>query len=299
MENTTTTKAPDFLVIGAGKSGTSSLYNYLNQHPSIFTVNETNFFAYEGSQKSSGITQWEDYLNLFPDKLESQRHGEISPMYLFEPKAIRNIKRHIPDVKLIAILRHPADRLYSRYMQLVRMGKEPSDNLEDALNKGSIWWERSDLIPEGFYYTNLKHFYDEFDSENIRIYLYDDYQQNPQSIYSDLCDFIDVDSTFLPDFKIRINQSGKIKNPIIDNLIGESSVTKKFLKSKIPGVFKLLRSKPIAVRWLNQLRRLNLDKAEMPDNIRRRLTEEVYNDEIIALQDLIRTDLSLWLNEYK
>jgi len=293
-------RVPNFLIIGAGKSGTTSLSNYLNQHPEIFisTKAEPNFFVYEGKEDASGvITSWDDYLSTYSGSTPNQKLGEASPMYLYSPEAPDCIKKHIPNVKLIAILRHPIDRLYSRHMQLVRLGQNPSNDIEEAFDKKSIWWKRPDLISEGYYSTYLKRYYERFNADNIKIFLYEDYENNPQQMYSEICDFIDVNSSFSPDFKIRMNQSGQIKNPIFDQVIGENSKLKNFVKSKFPALFNKFRSTPIAVRKLNQLRRLNLDRRDIDSQLRNKLTEYIYKDEILALQDLIGRDLSTWLNK--
>jgi hypothetical protein len=128
---------PDFLIIGAAKSGTTSLYRYLVQHPRIRRARrkEIRFFYREYAQGEN----W--YRAHFPLALRKQwetlRHGEFatgeaSPSYLYYPHAAKRAHAHVPAAKLIAILRNPVDRAYSQYRHKVRKGIEPL-SFEQAL----------------------------------------------------------------------------------------------------------------------------------------------------------------------
>ena len=124
--NKITLSMPDFLVIGAGKSGTTSLDNYLSQHPEIFMApKEPSYFAIKNLESindpndtsmvhhyPNGVPNFIDYQELFRSAKEGQKKGEVSPIYLNSRDAAEEIKKAIPQVKLIAILRHPAERLF-------------------------------------------------------------------------------------------------------------------------------------------------------------------------------------------
>ena len=105
---------PNFVVIGAGKSGTTSLYFYLKQHPDIYVpaFKETNFFAVEGINLAfSGprddieaknyfqINTLEKYQALFADVAEERAIGEVSPYYIYSARASQRIYRHVPNAK--------------------------------------------------------------------------------------------------------------------------------------------------------------------------------------------------------
>lgn len=119
--------APDFMIIGAEKSGTTSLYQYLRQHPEVLSSveKEIDFFDMEYAH---GI-DW--YLAHFPPATESliaQEHswrtGEVSANYLYSDVAAQRVFKHFPAIKLAVILRHPVDRTVSRYNMMVRNGAE-------------------------------------------------------------------------------------------------------------------------------------------------------------------------------
>lgn len=142
-----TMRLPNFLIIGAAKSGTSSLYRYLMEHPQVFMspVKEPNFFALEGEQIDFSnpamaeqvlpklATDLDAYRTLFQDVQHEQAIGEASSWYLHSTRAPVRIRRHIPEAKLIAILRNPAQRAYSGYRMNVRDGWEPCATFDDAL----------------------------------------------------------------------------------------------------------------------------------------------------------------------
>ena len=122
---------PNFLLIGAAKAGTSSLYGYLKQHPQIYMspIKEPRFFALEGETlnfngptrgiNQTSINTLEAYSQLFQKVTTEKAIGEASTIYLSSPKAPERIKHYLPDVKLIAILRDPSERAFSSYMHLV------------------------------------------------------------------------------------------------------------------------------------------------------------------------------------
>ena len=128
---------PNFLVIGAAKSGTTSFFTYLGQHPDIFIspVKDPNFFAFSGESPLDyhisdipwvlgSVRKIENYKALFSRATFHSAIGEASGTYLFHPRAAERIYRFIPDAKLIAILRNPVDRAYSAWLMHQRRGKE-------------------------------------------------------------------------------------------------------------------------------------------------------------------------------
>ncbi|MGI8784424.1 MAG: sulfotransferase domain-containing protein [Acidobacteriota bacterium] len=130
---------PDFLIIGAQKSGTSSLYAYLIQHPGVrpATKKEVHYFDARYSYRS---VDW--YRSFFPvsnpdlspagSGATHQLAGEATPYYMFHPCVPRRVAATLPDVKLLAILRNPVDRAYSHYHMAVRARRETL-SFEDAI----------------------------------------------------------------------------------------------------------------------------------------------------------------------
>ena len=303
-------KLPNFMIIGAGKSGTTALYEYLAEHPDVYMspVKETNFFALEGEKMVDpkddpeqmfhypwSVTNWEDYVKLF-DGVETEKAiGEVSPMYLYSEEAAFRIKERFPDMKLIVILRNPVDRLYSRFMHLARENRKPTSRFEDALDRETIWWRRNDLVKEGFYHNHLQKYYDLFDKDQIKVILYDDFKSDPLKEVQNIYEFIGVNGWHEPDFNTEYNVSGLIKNPVIDRLIGQKSVIKELAAMVNPKLKEAITSNQQLKKWINQIRKKNLVKVPIPSNIRNAMIESVYGPDIQQLQRLINRDLSNWL----
>src|SRR5689334_11885254 len=165
---------PNFLLIGAAKAGTSSVFAYLGQHPDVFIspTKEPNFFALAGQDvhfagpgdsivNRVSITRLDEYEALFKSAGKGMAVGEASTLYLYNPGTAEAIRRLIPDARVLAILRDPAERAYSSYLHMRRDGREPVARFEDALaeedarvhNHWEHLWHYSRL---GFYYAQLK-----------------------------------------------------------------------------------------------------------------------------------------------
>jgi len=141
---------PTFMIIGAAKSGTTSLMRYLAQHPDVFvpTAKEPNYFMLSGQQDNPVgpapahilrhmIYNWsyadlDRYTGLFDDAGAAKAVGEGSVRYLYSPLAPTRIRDMLPDTRLVVILRDPVARLYSHYNMNRQIQLEPLD-LHDAL----------------------------------------------------------------------------------------------------------------------------------------------------------------------
>ncbi|NET04135.1 MAG: sulfotransferase [Symploca sp. SIO2B6] len=295
---------PNFLIIGAQKAGTTSLYHYLDQHPQIYMSpeKEPGFFDFEGEKinfcgpgdqdvYSHVSTSIEAYSRLFKDAANKIAIGEATTWYLYSQKAPECIKHYIPDVKLIVILRNPVDRAYSSFMHAIRDSREPLSDFTQALleeevrikNNWEYLWRYQDM---GFYSVQLKRYFEKFDHSQIKIYLYEDLNTNPKELLRDIFRFLGVDETHIPEVFTRLNISGPRKNKTLDAFLRDKNPVKNFLKPFFPvGVRK---------RVANYLRTNNFVKSQCPLDVRRELIE-VFRKDIFELQNLIQRDLSPWL----
>lgn len=145
---------PDFIVIGAQRSGTTSLYRYLTQHPLVApaAIKEVKYFSYFHQRP------WGWYRRQFPASLPAGgQTGEATPYYLFHPHAARRIRERAPDARLIAVLRNPVDRAYSHYVHEWRRGTETL-SFEDALvHEATRLAGEEDRMRSDEGYTSLAH----------------------------------------------------------------------------------------------------------------------------------------------
>ena len=298
---------PNFLVIGAAKSGTTALYHYLAQHPAIYMSRKNpNFFLFEGqpldfrgprirSTIENSVTSLEAYRALFDGASKETAVGEVSTLYLYLPRAVERIRRHLPEARLIAILRHPAERAYSNFAHAVRIQLEPLDDFCRALSEEERrirdnWWPFFHYRRRGYYYAQLERYFDLMDRRQIRIYLYEDFDTAPLGVLQDIFRFLDVDETFVPDTSVKHNVSRTVRvprNKALHSWLAQPSAMMTVARAMIPS--ELRRS--LQERMMHR----NLVKPPLLPEVRNQLIQE-YTEDISRLQDLIRRDLSKWLN---
>ena len=304
---------PNFLVIGAAKAGTTSIYHYLKQHPQVFlpACKEPRFFAFEEETlnyraadgmepriNTTSITHLRDYQQLFDGVTAETAIGDISPIYLYSKKAPENIKRYIAGARMIVLLRDPVDRAFSNYVYMLMRGMEPCKSFEEALDAeqrriAENWAPLYHYRERGFYHSQLSAYYRLFRSDQIRIYLFEELKHSPRQVCRDIFLFLGIDPEFVPDTDKDHNVSGIPKNRILQSLLdaarGSSGMPISLLKTLLP---KEIRSR-IRSR-MDHAARNNLIKPELSPETRLRLKKEYRND-ITMLQQLIGKDLSLWL----
>ncbi len=218
---------PNFLVIGAAKSGTTAVYDYLGMHPDIYMspLKETNFLALEGHPldfRGPGdaeyvgkwaITTLEKYCEQFKGVTTERAVGEASPLYMYDPDGvvIDRIKRYVPQSRFIALLRHPAERAHSAFVHCIRDGREPIPHFADALAadcRVAEGWEHVwHYTRMGYYGRQLQRYYEAFGADRIRVHLYGEFKSHPLEVMQDLYRFLDVDDGFVPDMRIRPNSA--------------------------------------------------------------------------------------------
>lgn len=300
---------PNFLVIGAAKCGTDSLCNYLAQHPDVFVSadREPNFFVAEGQPEVpycgpgdraalGGLNMWvstlEQYQALFSGVTTEKAIGEGTAWYIYYEEAPRRIQRHIPDAKLIAVLRNPVDRAYSAYTMLLRDGRETIGDFARALaaeedriqhNWEPIWY----YVTMGFYTAQLKRYYATFAPSQIRVILYDDYNARPLEVVKDLYQFLGVDDQFTPDTSKRYNVSMVPKNLAMHTLVAGEHPVKTALKAVLPSGLRQAMKQRVVERNLTR-------PVPMAPEVRRQLVE-TFRADILDLEQLIGRDLSHWL----
>lgn len=290
---------PDFLVVGAAKSGTTSLYAYLQQHPQIFMSKnkEPCFFSFAETKENDEdifnriniVTDFHKYLDLFRDATDSQMAGEASTVYLYLcEETIKNIKKYHPrwkELKIIIIIRDPAERAFSHYLN-DRAGGLLNFPFEEVIKR----WKSGQLskfynyIDYGFYYNQIKTYKDTFD--RVKIYLFENLAENPPQLIHDLLEFLGVDSSFAIETGLKHNVSVGDKNKLLGKLIYKQSVFKDLIKKFLPaGVRTSIRNKILE----------SFAHKSPLEGSSRKILKDIYREDIVKLQDLIQKDLTHWL----
>jgi hypothetical protein len=309
---------PNFFIVGAPKAGTTSLCHYLDQHPQIYMcpVKEPCHFAPEvspenfapehrsgatldademkiylrgaarGKRFSGFVPEWSDYLSLFARATNESAIGEASVCYLWSPNAARNIAARLPVARIVALLRHPAERAWSQYRHGVATGHvriSLRQHIEACLqSRDGRFSPAYPFLEFGLYSGQIRAYLELFPRENVKVCFYED---GLASIVADLFQFLDVDTAF------QVNFSGKH----LDSSTAEAP-TMVYRALKNAGLWRSLRRlAPPGVR--KTLRGLAFRKSavtSMQEDDRRFLCE-YYREDVLSLSALVGRDLSSWL----
>jgi hypothetical protein len=316
---TVVTKAPNFFVCGTVKAGTTSLYNYLQQHPEVYMspIKEPHHFAtdlrvsefnpFYAKNLKTDITEdlagdladinmiaaivqsRPQYLELFRDVKDEKAIGEVSTSYMYSAAAANEIFKYNPKAKIILSLRNPISRAYSHYLMNYRSGAvrgQFHDELVADINRQPKGWGLSRLyLDHGYYYQQVKRYFDLFPREQILVLIFDELSKNPDAVMKKVYDFLGVSSDF------------KSQTDVIHN------------KAKIPvsGMARMIINQQTIIKIAGMLvpkkiRRYVLSKLYTSKNLpefkpaTKELLKQYYRDDIMATSQLIGRDLSNWLD---
>jgi hypothetical protein len=192
---------------------------------------------------------------------------------------------------VIALLRNPADRAYSAFLNAVRGGREPVNDFAQALRlEGDRirdnWHYVFRYRDRGLYYGQLKRYYDVFDREKIGVWLYEDLRDDPVGVVQSVFRFLEVDDAFVPDTSSKHNPGSVPKNEAARQMVRLMNTALPIVRKVIPPASR--------VRKIVQERVLIDESPPLDPQIRAELME-FYKEDILKLEDLIGRDLSLWL----
>lgn len=298
-------KLPNFLIVGAAKSGTSSLHQYLIQHPDIYmstknkdglSVKEPQFLIKEKVEKRLhfGVWNWEEYLSIFNEVKQEKAIGEASVFYLYYYKeAIKNIRKKLgDDVKIIILLRNPIDRAYSAFLHVSRGVKE-SLSFEEALEQEGERLEKDvTLTPMvmykdmGLYYSMVRAYKENF--KDVHVVIYEDFRDKTNLVLDEIFDFLEVSKYQDIDSTKRHNVGGKQWNSTkIKNMFQKDSIFKRIYFKFIPSFIKRKIKK--------KLLSFSVSKANSMNSNTREELKSFFKKDIEKLSILIEKDLKHWI----
>lgn len=229
-----------FFVIGAQKAGTTSLFQYLATHPDIFGAlkKETKFFC----KPTPSPKRPQSYETYFEGRTRERWAFEASPHYTQFPKYTgvpQRIHAAFPDARLIYIIRHPIERMYSHYIfRLASPSGRERLSFEDAIRENPVYFDTSS------YYRQLTQYLEFFPKSRIHVLLAEELSRDPRSVLKQVFEFLEVDSTFEPPNLKTMYNEGKLRTtmvaPPIRGLKGKSALyrhipwtLKRWMKSRL------------------------------------------------------------------
>lgn len=193
-------KPPHFIVVGAQKSGTSTLRHVLGAHPDVFipdreifffdiddAVQHPDFVSSTGAPRDfdtdfASYESW--YARFFDDAARTQLRGENSTSYLSSTLAPQRIARLCPDVKVIALLRDPVARAYPHYWHDVSRGRCSTSFEEAVRDRDSL------VVQRGFYREHLLRYHDALGPDRVHVIVFEEFANSLERISGEVCSFL-------------------------------------------------------------------------------------------------------------
>jgi hypothetical protein len=211
-------RLPNFVIIGALRSGTTSLARKLGAHPQAFMAvqKEVRFFT---DHYERGL-DW--YGRQFAGAAGERAVGEASPIYMYSEKAMARMVAAIPEARLVAILRNPIDRAYSHYWMMRARGQEPlefSDAIAEELNRIKSGNGALAYLAYSRYLRHLRLVCEHFPREALHVIVLERFLQDPVDSYQSLCRFLEIDDSFVPpNLEERVNNFVEIRSSALRRL---------------------------------------------------------------------------------
>jgi hypothetical protein len=196
----------DFIIIGAQKAGTTSLFKYMLSHPQLYLPPEKESPYFDDDEKIA--RGWDWYVReYFGDAPADRLWGTATPNYMIDPRVPERIHETLPGVRLIAVLRHPVERAYSDYQMNVRRGFE-ARSFEDAvtaclqpevLERARRQPNRTNsYVASGEYGRILSAYYRLFPPDQLLVFFTEELKRQPETVLQSVFQFLGVDADFEP-----------------------------------------------------------------------------------------------------
>ncbi len=301
---------PDLFIVGAPKSGTTSLYEWLRPHPEVFMtpVKEPCFYSRDLAQDRSGNflrydSDRDKYLALFDEAGDAKRVGEASTRYLFSKDAAELIALDQPAARIVAVLRNPVDMIASLHAHKLAGGTEDLADFEEALaaedDRHAGHRIPRDSNPMLATYRDRARFgeqmarwMDAFGRDQVHVILFEEMVRDPGAHFRRLLEFLEVDPTYQPPSFAAHNQAHGGRGGLVRSLARTRPV--QFATWRVlPALIGDARTRELSRRLgHSKLRRRTAQRAEVRVDLRRRLETEFAPD-VARLSELLGRDVAL------
>jgi len=292
---------PNFIIVGVSRCGTTSLFQYLKQHPEIgfSRIKEPKFFSSkninfphtgpgDNTVDSKIIKNEEQYFESFKHLQNFKVVGEASSDYFYyHEHTIAEIKESLGDVKIIICLRNPIERAYSAYSNLIRDSREtltfenaiPQETDRLSSNYDWMWaYRKGGLYSDGVIAFNAAF-------SNVKVILLDDLEQKPKKVIEEVCNFLNVSPNINIDYSTKYSHSGKPKNKLIAFLTNRNnklmySIREVIIRVIPRGILETIASKLFTKDKIDRTTRSEL--------------QDYFRKDIKILEKIIQKNLKNW-----
>jgi hypothetical protein len=292
--NNVLVRGPDFVMVGAARSGTTTMYGWLRGHPDVFMpkLKEPGYFV-----DGFGVSDPQEYEKLFVPA-RGRLAGEATTMYLASPESPGWIRAELGDVPIIVLLRDPVARAFSLYTWMHQNGWEPIGEFERALaaepgraaDPESLARYKQCLCDymyfgSGMYSEQVRAYQERFSA--VKVLLLDDLQTDPQGSFDAVCDFLGLRRHPI----VRPGRSNVGRRPRAPRL--QLSVRRAILRHEERR--SVVSHGAVVALWWAVRQNVRLGRAVRIDAATGRVLRERFADDVERTAELIGRDLSAWL----
>lgn len=287
-------KKNNFYIVGAPKAGTTSIYNYLKQHPSIFLpqLKELHYFSYPEVTNTyynvPFISSLQKYENYYSDALEEQIKGDISPSYLFNENSAQRIYEYNKDAKIIIFLRNPIERSISHYLMDIRIGYQKKSLLNILNNPKQFDLFYKEYVRVSEYSAQIVRYQKYFSPKNILIIDFSELNRNIEEVLKKICFHLEIDNSFNFDFSKEYNTFSMPKNTSLIYFLKQNFFLKKILKIVPTSIIKAI--KPIFYSHHTPKPTLIEEK---------KLLYKLLKKDILKLGEIVDINTQDWIKKYE
>jgi len=305
-------RIPNFFIVGAPKSGTTSLYEYIKGHPQVFMsdVKEPCYFAADLALDKPGhfMVYERDaklYDELFTAAGDAKIVGEGSTRYLFSRDAPRLIHAASPGARIVAVLRNPVDMIHSLHAHKLAGGTEDLADFQQALDAEADRAEGRRL-PEfsnpklatyrerARYGEQLPRWFEEFGRDRVKVIIFEDMLRDPAGEFRALLEFLGINPGYAPESFAAHNAAHGTRSGLVRRAL-RGRVAQWLAWTILPRIIGPTRARGLAQRFgHSRFQRKAISKGKLAPDVRRRL-EEDFAPDVARLSSLLGRDMSqLW-----
>lgn len=297
-------RVPDFFIVGAPKSGTTAMYEYLRTHPDLFLParKELRYFGRDLDIRDREAFSEAAYLAHFAAAPPAARVGTAYVWYLFSTTAAAEIREFSPDARIIAMVRNPVDMLPALHGEHLSNGNEDISDFTAALDaepdrRAGRRIPRHAHLPQGLWYSQvpryteqLERYFEAFGRDRVHVIVFDDFAADPAAAYRDTLRFLGVAGEHAPDTFAVVNASHRTRSERLRHFLARPPRPLRLLiRHAVPA-----RVRRAAYERAKRANSAVAPRPPVPDTTRRRLAD-AFRPEVHRLSTLLDRDLGpLW-----